>query len=72
MTHLSVSACTAVSYFRERAEQAKVPLGNLEITGVIEGQPDPADVSCGVKSKKLAVSLWFRFARDSGQGQQRL
>jgi len=33
MTHLSVRACAAASYFRERAEQAKVPRGNLEITG---------------------------------------
>jgi hypothetical protein len=33
MTHLSVRACAVASYFRERAEQAKVPLGNLKITG---------------------------------------
>jgi hypothetical protein len=31
MTHLSVRAGAAARYFRERAEEAKVPLGNLEI-----------------------------------------
>jgi hypothetical protein len=33
MTHLSIRAGAAASYIRERAELAKVPLGNLEITG---------------------------------------
>jgi hypothetical protein len=46
MTHLSVRACAAASYFRERAEWAKVPLGNLEITRRLESRDNPADVSC--------------------------
>ena len=29
MTHLSVRACAVARYFRERAEEAKIPLGKL-------------------------------------------